>query len=39
MDQLYLVLAVSLVTWLGIFFYLARLDWRLKKMENRYEEE
>lgn len=38
MDNLYLVLAVSLVAWFGIFICLVRLDLRLKKLEKRYEE-
>ncbi len=38
MADIYIVLVVSLISWAGIFFYLTRLDLRLKKMEKRYEE-
>jgi len=37
MDNIYIVLIVSLVAWFGIFSYLARLDMRLKKLERRHE--
>ena len=39
MSELYIVLTVSLLSWVGIFVYLARLDLRLKKLENPYEYE
>jgi CcmD family protein len=37
MPDLYVVLVVSAISWAGIFFYLLRLDLRLRKMERRYE--
>ncbi len=35
MHDLYIVLAVSLLSWGGIFFYLLRLDSRIKELEKR----
>jgi CcmD family protein len=35
MDGNYIALAVTLVVWIGIFFYLRRLDKRLKEIEKR----
>ena len=34
-QPLYVVLIVVLVIWLGIYFYLFRLDSRLKKLEGK----
>jgi len=33
--ELYVVLGSSLVVWVGIFTYLARLDARVRDLENR----
>lgn len=33
MSELYVVLIVSLISWAGIFFYLIRLDARVKELE------
>lgn len=38
MSDLYIVLIVSLVSWVGIFFYILRLDTKIKKLEKKYEE-
>lgn len=32
-HQLYIVLIIAVGIWLGVFFYLMRLDARLKKLE------
>ncbi|HEU4754997.1 MAG TPA: CcmD family protein [Armatimonadota bacterium] len=33
--ELYVVLATSIIVWLGLFFYMARVDARLRDLENR----
>jgi len=33
MSDLYVVMIVSLLAWGGIFFYLLRLDFRLRELE------
>jgi CcmD family protein len=33
--ELFVVLATSLIVWGGLFFYMARLDNRLRDLENR----
>jgi CcmD family protein len=33
--ELYVVMATSLIVWLALFFYLARVDARLRDLENR----
>ena len=33
MDGNYVALAVTLIVWIGLFFYLMRLDKRVKEME------
>jgi len=38
MSDLYIVLTVSLVSWVGIFIYMLRLDLHLKKLEKKHEE-
>ena len=35
MDGNYTVLAVTLVVWIGIFYFLMRLDKRVKELEKR----
>lgn len=35
MSDLYVVLIVSLISWAGIFFYLLRLDARIKELEKK----
>ena len=35
MDGNYVALAVTLVVWIGIFFFLLRLDRRVKNLEKR----
>jgi CcmD family protein len=35
MDGNYVALAVTLLIWIGIFFYLMRLDKRVKELEKR----
>lgn len=35
MSELYVVLIVSLISWAGIFFYLMRLDARVKELEKK----
>lgn len=35
MDGNYVVLAVTLLIWFGIFFFLMRLDRRVKELEKR----
>ena len=37
MSDLYVVLIVSLISWAGIFFYLMRLDARVKELEKNEE--
>lgn len=32
-NSLYIVLIIALVVWFGIFFYINRIDHRLKKLE------
>ena len=36
MDGNYVALAVTLLIWVGIFFYLMRLDKRVKNLEKRF---
>ena len=33
--ELYVVLGVSLIVWIGLFFYMSRLDGRIRDLENR----
>jgi CcmD family protein len=33
--ELYIVLATSVIVWVGLFAYMARLDGRLRDLENR----
>ena len=33
MDGIYVAMAVPLVVWVGLFFYLFRLDGKVKKLE------
>ncbi len=35
MDGNYVALAVTLVVWIGLFFYLLRLDGKVKKLEEK----
>ncbi len=35
MSSNYITLIVTLVSWIGIFFYLLRLDKRIKELERR----
>ncbi|MFQ6008150.1 MAG: CcmD family protein [Candidatus Zixiibacteriota bacterium] len=35
MDGNYIVLAVTLVIWVGLFFFLVRLDKKIKKLEEK----
>jgi CcmD family protein len=35
MDGNYVALAVTLVVWIGLFFYIMRLDKKVKKLEKR----
>jgi len=37
MDANYVVMAVTLVIWIGIFLYLVSLDNKVKKLEKRNE--
>ena len=37
MSDLYIVLAVCLIAWFGIFVYLLNLDLRLKRLEKKDE--
>ncbi len=37
MTDLNIVLAVAVISWLGIFLYLLRLDLRLRKVERNHE--
>jgi len=37
-NSLYVVLLIVLIGWIGIFFYLLRLDKRLKKIEKMEKE-
>lgn len=34
-NQLYIVMIIVLAIWFGIYFYLFRLDGRLKKLEHQ----
>lgn len=34
-NQLYVVLAIALVIWFGIFVYIFRIDKKLKKLEKQ----
>lgn len=34
-NQLYVVLVIALVIWLGIFVYIFRIDGKLKKLEKQ----
>ncbi|MBN1633820.1 MAG: CcmD family protein [Ignavibacteria bacterium] len=36
-NQLYIVLFIAIVIWVGIFIYLFRIDKKLTKLENRDE--
>lgn len=33
--ELYVVLAVTLIVWIGLWAYMARLDGRIRKLEER----
>ena len=33
--ELYIVLATSLIVWAGLFFYMARVDAKLRDLESR----
>ncbi|MDH4156280.1 MAG: CcmD family protein [candidate division Zixibacteria bacterium] len=35
MDGNYVALAVTLIVWIGLFFYIMRLDKRVKELEKR----
>ncbi len=35
MPDLYVVMTVAAISWIGVFFYLIRLDLRLKKLEQK----
>jgi CcmD family protein len=35
-NQLFIVMAIVLVIWLGLYVYLFRLDGRIKKLEERH---
>jgi CcmD family protein len=35
MDGNYIALAVTLVIWIGLFFFLVRLDKKIKKLEEK----
>jgi CcmD family protein len=35
MDGNYIALAVTLVIWIGLFFFLVRLDKKIKKLEKK----
>ena len=35
MDGNYVTMAVTLVVWIGLFWYLKRLDTRVKKLEGK----
>ena len=37
MDSNYVVLAVTLIIWVGLFFYLFSLDRKVKKLEEKNE--
>jgi CcmD family protein len=39
MDKLFLVMAVTLVTWLGLFAYLGMIDRSLRRMEQNEKEQ
>ncbi len=39
MNDLYIVLTVSLITWAGIFFYLLKLETKIKRLEKYHEEQ
>lgn len=38
-NSMYVVLSITLIIWIGVFFYLTRLDSRISKVEKlkRYE--
>ena len=38
MSDLYIVLIVCLISWVGVFSYIFRFEMKLKKLEKRYEE-
>jgi len=38
-NPLYVVLLIVLIGWIGIFFYLLRLDRKLKKLEKMLKEQ
>jgi CcmD family protein len=38
-NSLYVVLLIVLIGWVGIFFYLLRLDKKLKKLEKMLKEQ
>jgi CcmD family protein len=33
--ELYVVLGTSLIVWMGLFFYMARVDAKVRDLENR----
>lgn len=33
-NAMYIVLLIALIIWIGLFFYMFRLDKRIKKLEN-----
>ena len=35
MDGIYTAMTVTLVVWIGLFFYLFRLDGKVKKLEEK----
>lgn len=35
MEANYIVLAVTLIIWVGLFFYLKKIDGKLQKLEDR----
>ena len=37
MDANYVVMAVTLIVWVGIFLYLLSLDRKVKKLEGKHE--
>jgi CcmD family protein len=39
MDKLFFVMAVTLITWLGIFSYLLKIDRSLKRLERDEKEQ
>ena len=38
-NQMYIVLVVTLLIWLGIVWYLIRIDKKIKKIEKRLEKD